>query len=254
MAVGMPSKLRPDPPAHHRQLGLGPRAHADRHRLREAEHVAVRVERAQGDAVAGRGWSRWPLTFRFQRRSIEPLWCAPSGTRPTGRDATGRARAPTRIPTVSLLAQLGDDRARRSGATGTCTLQRVEEHAVRPADGGLREQALRAAGGGERVERRVDVARRAGRAVLGERVGGAARGQRRRARRSAARAALERVQADAARRVGDERAGGVEVPDEAALVGCRCVSVQDTYGVLPKNVMSGVVASCVRRARPGCRR
>ena len=48
-------------------------------------------------------------------------------------------------------------------------------------------------------------------------------------------------------RVGDERARGVEVADEAARRRRRAPSVHETYGVLPKNVMSGVPASSFGR-------
>ena len=41
----------------------------------------------------------------------------------------------------------------------------------------------------------------------------------------------------------DEPARGVEVADEAAA-SLPPVAVHDTYGVLPKNVMSGWLASC----------
>ena len=72
-------------------------------------------------------------------------------------------------------------------------------------------------------------------------------------RRRAA-AVLWRRQADAARRVEDERAVGVEVPDEPALARRRARSIHETYGVLPKNVMSGRAGVLVRARRPGCRR
>ena len=74
---------------------------------------------------------------------------------------------------------------------------------------------------------------------------------------------LRGAPAQPARRVEHEGAGRLEVADEAALSRRPCVSIHETYGMFPKNVMSGlrrVVArvrdgpAAVERARSGRRR